>query len=287
MPNPSLRGPWETAATPADNAAPGDDTRAPLLHAVIRPNRSAGRKPAIVFVLVAVVAAGLSLPFVLQGEWIVAVIFGVELSALGLATRAYSRHAAQGCEELRLFSDRLEIRTQTGGQVTIKHLPTALVTIEPPHPPASSAPGLVLCVAQRRLPIGVWLGAAQTENLRQTLETALALARRGGPATAPPHQNLVQPGRPSLAGGSRPLGQRSRLILTTAPFHPDKRQIMPLTVRLALIAAAILAASAIAFAAPLPTGLQHSHETHPRLATKSTPTAVCGCGAADRPSQLA
>ncbi|MNT19901.1 hypothetical protein D3C72_1551880 [compost metagenome] len=62
---------------------------------------------------------------------------------------------------------------------------------------------------------------------------------------------------------------------------------MTLTVRLALIGAAILAASALAYAAPLPAGLQHSHEDHPHLATKSTPTAVCGCGAADRPSQFA
>ncbi|MNH55751.1 hypothetical protein D3C85_276320 [compost metagenome] len=62
---------------------------------------------------------------------------------------------------------------------------------------------------------------------------------------------------------------------------------MTLTARLTLIGAASLAASALAFAAPLPTGLQHSHEDRPHLATGSTPTAVCGCGAADRPSQHA
>jgi hypothetical protein len=62
---------------------------------------------------------------------------------------------------------------------------------------------------------------------------------------------------------------------------------MTLTTRLALIGAAILAASALALAAPLPAGLQHAHEDRPHLATGSTPTRVCGCASDGRPSQHA
>jgi uncharacterized membrane protein len=183
VPHSTSRGPWEAAATPDSNGVPTiRDTHSVLLHAVIRPNRAGGQTPDIILAAVAVIAVGLSLAFLLRGEWIVAVLFGVELSALTLATRAWRRQARRRREELRLYPDRLEVRTFDGDQVTTDHLPTAWLTIEPPRKPAPS--GIILCAAQRRVSIGRWLGAAQRDDLRQTLETTLALARRGGLAAA-------------------------------------------------------------------------------------------------------
>lgn len=187
MPNPSTRGPWETAA-PTNVADATPETRRPvLLHAVIQPNRTDDRWPRLILIIVAIAFSALSLPFVLRGEPIVAVLLAIEVAALALATRAYRRWAGRRCEELILYADSLEVRIRTGDQVTVDRLPTAWLTIEPLGDDRRAPSGLVIRAAQRRMKIGRWLGPAHCDDLRQTLEAAVALARRGGLAasTAP------------------------------------------------------------------------------------------------------
>ena len=179
MPNPSSRGPWETAASPA-----ATDTHPVLLRAVIQPQRAEGRWPGIILILAAITSFGLSLPFLMRGEPIVAILFMVELTALGLAARACRRWARDRSEELTLFADRLEIITRIGGRVMTERLPTAWLAIEPDRVDPRPAPGFVVCAAQHRVRVGGWLGPAQSQDLRRTLDAALVLARRGGLAAS-------------------------------------------------------------------------------------------------------
>ena len=187
MPNPSSSGPWEIAPSLPAADRRRDPTGSVLLRAVIQPQRAEGRWPEIILILAALVSLGLSLPFLMRGEPIVAILFMVELTALGLAARACRRWASDRVEELTLFADRLEITTRIGERVTTERLPTAWLTIEPDRADPRPAPGFVVCAAPRRVRVGGWLGPAQSQDLRRTLEAALVLAQRGGLAasTAP------------------------------------------------------------------------------------------------------
>lgn len=209
MPNPSSRGPWETAASSAAAEVQPDPTHPMLLRAFIHPPHAEGRWLGMILILVAIISGGLSLPFLLRGEPMVAIVFMIELTALALAARACRRWAHDRSEELILFADRLEVTTRIGGRITVDRLPTAWMTIEPVRVDRGAAPGFVVYAAQRRLRIGGWLGSAQSQDLRRTLEAALVLARRGGLAasTAPARlwssrNALAAPVDPALwAGG--------------------------------------------------------------------------------------
>ena len=207
MPQTTPPGPWEITASPVD---PRHDVPRPVLfHAVIRPNHADDRSPRLILMLVGFIAVGLSLPSLMRGEPIVAILFLIELTALALMARVYRRWANGRFEELNLFNDSLEITTRIGGRVSTERLPTAWLKIEPVDTRHRAAPGFVVSAAERELRIGSWLGLAQSQDLHKALEDGLALARRGLSASITSTSTwcsrtaLADPVDPTLwAGGS-------------------------------------------------------------------------------------
>lgn len=171
-------GPWDDVVVRPDTPPVTRNDQTPLFEAVIRPNLSGVRAPLIALVTAGFIAMGLSWPLLVRGEPIMAVLFLIELFALGLATHACRRSAQDRIQQVIVFSD--EIRTTIRGRTSVERLPTAWLTLRPPP----DGRGLILDTRRRQILVATWLGAEQCENLHRTLADVLALARRDGPSAS-------------------------------------------------------------------------------------------------------
>lgn len=177
----SLRpGPWDDVVVRPDTPPVTRNDQTPLFEAVIRPNLSGVRAPLIALVTAGFIAMGLSWPLLVRGEPIMAVLFLIELLALGLATCACRRSAQDRVQQVILLSDAIEIRTTIRRRTSVERLPTAWLTLQSPP----NGPGMILDTRRRRILVATWLGAEQCEDLHRTLADVLALARRDGPSAS-------------------------------------------------------------------------------------------------------
>jgi uncharacterized membrane protein len=175
-PLPPVAGPWSPLA--AGSGTP------PILHAVIRPNRSGGRLAIGLTATVLLIGAALAILYARAGYWPVTLLFIAEGLALVVAGRAAVAWAGSRREEVIIEAHTVTVRQVAGRSRQDTALPLAWTTMDMAPDGRSGAIRLELSAGARRIRLGDWLSAEQRAELGRVLAESLAQGRRRG-AEAP------------------------------------------------------------------------------------------------------
>ncbi len=122
------------------------------------------------------VSLSIAIGFWWHGVWMVMPFAWVELLAVGVALRVYTRHAGDR-ESIALRGDRLTVVHANGSQVERVEFQPAWVRVEPEHGDHS----LVELSGQgRRIAVGRFVRPAQRRQLAEELRWALRRWHQGG-----------------------------------------------------------------------------------------------------------
>lgn len=171
-PCPPVAGPWSSPR--------GTSETAPILHVVIRPNRSGGRLAVGLTAAVLITGVAMAILYARAGYWPVTLLFMIEGLALVLAGRAALAWSRSRREEIVVEASTVTVRQIAGRSRQDTALPLAWTTLHLTPDRLSGAASLELSAGARRVRLGDWLNAEQRTELGRVLADSLADVRRGG-----------------------------------------------------------------------------------------------------------